>query len=308
MDLLDIINLNISFPGKTGKIRVSNRLNLKIRQGESLCLVGESGCGKTIVALGIMRLLPKYAHINGEIRFNGNNLLALKEKEMRKIRGQKIAMIFEQPGTCLNPVFTIGSQIAEAVKISRKCSGKKARQRAVELMNMVGILSPREKYIQYPHEFSGGMQQRVMIAIALAFKPALLIADEPTTSLDTTIQVQIMNLLKDLTVKSGTSLLLITHDPCIAVGVCNRTIVMYAGEIMETGRTDRLFKNPKHPYTQALLNALSNNEPKPIKGRVPELTHMPAGCRFHPRCSMAVDICRQVRPQIKNGVRCHLYR
>ncbi len=305
MTLLDISNLNISFPCKTGEVRVSNGLSLTIERGKSLCIIGESGCGKTMVALGIMRLLPKYAEIKGEIYFKEKNLLALKEKEMRKIRGREISMIFEQPATCLNPVFTVGNQIAEAVRTYKKCSMGKAKQRAIELMDMVGISSSRTRYVQYPHEFSGGMQQRVMIATALAFKPALLIADEPTASLDVTIQVQIMNLLKDLTAKSGTSLLLITHDPGLALGVCDSAIVMYAGEIMEAGSTEKLFGHPKHPYTRALLGAISDKELKPIKGQVPELSRMPAGCRFHPRCPAAEDICRQVRPQIKNGVRCH---
>jgi oligopeptide/dipeptide ABC transporter ATP-binding protein len=253
-----------------------------------------------------MRLLPQSARISGEICFKGKNLLALREKEMRRIRGREIAMIFEQPATCLNPVFTVGDQIAEAVRVCKKCSRKEARQKVVELMKMVGIPSPGKRYLQYPHEFSGGMQQRVMIATALAFKPSLLIADEPTTSLDVTIQAQIMVLLKDLAAKFKTSLFLITHDLGIAAEMCDSVIVMYAGEIVEKGYIGRLFKEPRHPYSKALLGAISDNELNPIKGSVPELTRLPAGCRFHPRCPMARDICRQVRPRLKNGVRCHL--
>jgi len=304
--LLDIVDLNISFPAKAGVVRVSDGVSLNIKPGESLCLVGESGCGKTIVALSIMRLLPQNARISGEIRFKGENLLSLGEEEMRKIRGREIAMIFEQPSTCLNPVFTVGDQIAEAVRVCEKCSKKESGERAVELMKMVGIPSPEKRYIQYPHEFSGGMQQRAMIAIALAFSPSLLIADEPTTSLDVTIQAQILEILKNLTDKFKTSLFLITHDLGIAAEMCDNVIVMYAGEILEKGHTGGLFKEPKHPYSKALLGAISDNELRPIQGSVPELTRLPAGCRFHPRCPMARDICRQVKPQLKNGVRCHL--
>ncbi len=306
MHLLDIIDLNISFHSKAGNVQVLNGVSLKIKQQESLCIIGESGCGKTIVALSIMRLLQRHARISGAIHFKGKNLLLLKEKEMRRIRGREIAMIFEQPATCLNPVFTVGEQIAEAVRAYKRCPAKQARQKAIELMEMVGIPFPEKRYIQYPHEFSGGMQQRAMIAAALAFKPSLLIADEPTTSLDPTIQVQIMELLKDLSAKFMTSLLLITHDPDIAAEMCDSVMVMYAGEIVEKGRTDKLFKNPEHPYSKALLGAITDNKLRPIKGSVPQLTRLPSGCRFHPRCSIAADICQQVRPQMKNKVRCHL--
>ncbi len=308
MNLLQISNLCVSFPTKAGVARVSDGISLKINQEESLCLVGESGCGKSIVALSIMRLLPKYARISGEIRFKGRDILSLREGEMRRIRGHEIAMIFEQPATCLNPVFTVGDQIAEAVRAAERCSSKESRKRAVELMDRVGIPSPEKRYSQYPHEFSGGMQQRAMIAIALAFRPSLLIADEPTTSLDVTIQAQIMELIKDLVSDFKTSLFLITHDIGVAAEMCDRVMVMYAGEIVEKGRIDKLFKGPRHPYSKALLGAISDNGLKPIRGSVPELTRLPAGCRFHPRCPVTLDICRQVRPQIKNGVRCHLCR
>ena len=308
MDLLQISNLHVDFPTKAGMVRASDGVNLEIKPGESLCLVGESGCGKTIVALTIMRLLPENAQISGEIWLKGKNLLSLGKEEMRKIRGREIAMIFEQPATCLNPVFTAGDQIAEAVRIHEKCSRKEARERAIELMEMVGIPSPRKRYRQYPHEFSGGMQQRVMIAMALAFSPSLLIADEPTTSLDVTIQTQIVELLKDLVAKLKTSLFLITHDLGVAAEMDDRVAVMYAGEIMEKGRVSEVFKYPQHPYTKALLGAISKDGLRPIKGSVPELTRLPKGCKFHPRCSQARDICREIRPEMKNGVRCHLCR
>jgi len=307
MELLQISNLHVSFPTKAGVVRASDGVNLEIKQGESLCLVGESGCGKTIVALSIMRLLPQNAQISGEICFKGKNLLSLGKEEMRKIRGREIAMIFEQPATCVNPVFTVGDQIIEAVRVHQKCSRKKAKERAIELMEMVGIPSPQKRFNQYPHEFSQGMQQRVMIAIALAYSPALLIADEPTTSLDVAIQAQIMGLLKDLVAKFKTSLFLITHDLGVAAEMCDSVAVMYAGEIMEQGRVSEVFKYPKHPYTKALLGAISNDGLKPIKGSVPELTSLPSGCKFHPRCPLARGVCQEVRPEMKNGVRCHLW-
>ncbi|MBW2079205.1 MAG: ABC transporter ATP-binding protein [Deltaproteobacteria bacterium] len=307
MDLLRISNLHVSFPTKAGVVWASDGVDLEIKQGESLCLVGESGCGKTIVALGIMRLLPENARVNGEICFKEKNLLSLGKEEMRKIRGREIAMIFEQPATCLDPVFAVGDQIAEAVRVHEKCSKKEARERSVELMEMVGIPSPQKRFRQHPHEFSGGMQQRAMIAIALAYNPSLLIADEPTTSLDVTIQAQIMELLKDLISKFKTSLFLITHDLGVAAEMCDGVAVMYAGEILEKGRVNEVFKYPKHPYTKALLGAISNDRLKPIKGSVPELTSLPSGCKFHPRCPLARDVCRDVRPEMKNGVRCHLW-
>jgi len=308
VDLLRISNLRVSFPTKAGVVQASDGVNLEINQGESLCLVGESGCGKTIVALSIVRLLPENAQISGEIRFKGKNLLSLAKEEMRRIRGREIAMVFEQPATCLNPVFTVGDQIAEAVRVHEKCSKKESKERAIELMEMVGIPSPQKRYNQYPHEFSGGMQQRAMIAIALAFRPSLLIADEPTTSLDVTIQAQIMELLKDLVSKFRTSLFLITHDLAVAAEMCDKVAVMYAGDVMEKGRVSQVFKQPKHPYTKALLEAISEDGLRPIKGSVPELTRPPTGCKFHPRCPLATDACREVRPEMKNGVRCHLWQ
>lgn len=307
MDLLRISDLRVDFPAEAGLVRVLDGVGLEIKKGKSLCLVGESGCGKTIVALSIMRLLLENAYVSGEIRFNGQDILLLEEAEMRKIRGREIAMIFEQPATCLNPVFTVGDQIAGAVRAHEKCSRKEARKRVIELMEMVGIPSPRRRCDQYPHEFSGGMQQRVMIAIALAFSPSLLIADEPTTSLDVTIQAQIVELLKVLIVEFNTSLLLITHDLAIAAELCDSVAVMYAGEIVERGSVKEVFKNPKHPYTGALLGAISSDGFRPIKGSVPEFIRLPRGCRFHPRCSLSQDVCRHVSPKMRNGVRCHLW-
>ncbi|MCK4242334.1 MAG: ABC transporter ATP-binding protein [Dehalococcoidia bacterium] len=306
--LLKVANLKVSFPTRYGIVRALDRVNLEIREGEPLCLVGESGCGKTTIALSLMRLLPENAQISGEIWFKGNDLLQLGKDEMRKIRGREIAMIFEHPATCLNPVFAVGGQIAEAVRLHRKCSRKEARERALELMEMVGIPSPQERYGQYPNEFSGGMQQRAMIATALAYTPSLLIADEPTTALDVTVQAQILELLKDLISNFNTSLFLITHDLAVAAEMCDNVAVMYAGEIVEQRSMREVFNNPKHPYTIALLSAISDNGLRPIKGSVPSLTNLPTGCRFHPRCSLAEDICKELRPEMENGVRCHLWQ
>lgn len=305
MNLLDIVNLNISFPSKTGIVRASDGVALQIRQGEVLCLVGESGCGKTIVALSIMRLLPRKAQINGKILFNGKNLFSLKEKEMRKIRGRDIAMIFEQPTRCLNPVLSVGDQIAEAVRIHEKCSRKASKKKAADMMGLVGIPSPQRRYHQYPHELSGGMAQRVMVAMALVFRPSLLIADEPTTSLDVTIQAQIMKLLKELVSQFNTSLLLITHDLGVAAQMGASLAVMYAGGIVEKGRLDDVFRAPRHPYTRALVEVVSCEGPAPVNGTVPELSRLPSGCRFHPRCPLAQDICSKRSPKMQSGVSCH---
>ena len=307
MDLLRISNLHVTFPTRNGTVRASDGVNLEIKQGESLCLVGESGCGKTVVALSIMRLLPENAQVSGEIQLKGKNLISLGKEEMRRVRGREIAMIFEQPGTCLNPVFTAGGQIAEAVRVHHRCSRRESKEKAIRLMETVGIPSPEKRYSQYPHEFSGGMQQRAMIAIALAYSPSLLIADEPTTSLDVTIQAQVMELLKDLAFKFRTSLFLITHNLGVAAEICDSVAVMYAGEIVEKGHVGEVFRAPKHPYTKALVRAISDDGLRPINGSVPELTSLPSGCKFHPRCPLARDLCRQVRPEMRNGVRCHLW-
>jgi oligopeptide/dipeptide ABC transporter ATP-binding protein len=306
MDLLRISNLNIDFAINGGTVCVSKGVNLRIRQNDALCLVGESGCGKSILALAVMGLLPSSARISGDIRFKGSSLFSMGKKKMRRMRGREIAMIFEQPATCLNPVFTVGNQIAEAVRIHEKCSKKEARSKAVNLMEMVGISSPGERFRQYPHEFSGGMQQRIMIAVALAFKPSLLIADEPTTSLDVTIQAQIMDLLRDLISRFKISLFLITHDLGLSAEMSKRVAVMYAGEIVEKGNLKDIFAYPRHPYTRALLRAISKEGLRPIAGSVPEFTSLPEGCRFHPRCPSVMEICRHEKPKMRDGVMCHL--
>nr|BEL01497.1 ABC transporter ATP-binding protein [Dehalococcoides mccartyi] len=307
--LIKIENLCVTFPTESGIVQASSDINLSLEERESLCLVGESGCGKTVVALSTLNLLPSNARITGQIWFKGDNILSLSDKEMQqRIRGRQISIIFEQPATCLNPVIKVGKQIAESISINGSYSKKEVKETAIKLMEMVGIASPNKRLEQYPHEFSGGMQQRVMIAMALASRPSLLIADEPTTSLDMTIQAQIMELLKNLTEKFNTSLFLITHDLGVAAQMCERVAVMYAGEIVETGKVVDVFQHPKHPYTQALIQVTKHINHKSAHGTVPELTNLPNGCRFHPRCPYAENICKNSRPPFIDDVRCHLWQ
>lgn len=308
MTLLTVKDLNIVFPGKKGPITVSDNICFDMKEGESLCLVGESGCGKTMVALGIMRLLPEDASISGTIEFKGRDLLSMKDKALRKIRGRNIAMIFEQPTTCLNPVFTVGEQIAEVFREHEKFSRKESKDMAVELMRKMGIDAAEKRYHHYPHEFSGGMVQRAMIAMALALRPALLIADEPTTSLDVTIQNRIIELLKQVTAEFRTSLLLISHDLGIASRLCDKIAVIYAGWVAEYGMIRDVFENPRHPYTLALLDAASGREFHFLDGSVPAFSQLPDGCRFHPRCPRSRNLCRKIMPEMNEGVRCHFHR
>ncbi|BBO89608.1 ABC transporter ATP-binding protein [Desulfosarcina ovata subsp. ovata] len=302
----DINNLNVSLPTASGVVQASRDVSLTIGKGEAHCIAGESGCGKTIVALAIMRLLPKNAITRGKIIFNGTNLFHLSEKEMRDIRGNHIAMVFEQPQSCFNPVYTVGDQLSEAVRIHERCSSSAAREKAITLMTQVNIPDPRKRYDQYPHEYSGGMVQRAMIAMAMALKPALLIADEPTTALDVTTRSHVVSLIKTFVAEFNTALLLITHDLGLAFQLCENISIMYAGRIVESGQIEDIQKMPQHPYTQALMHAFSNDASAPIGGMAPELTKLPTGCPFHPRCKNRMRICHEVEPQVKNGVRCHL--
>jgi oligopeptide/dipeptide ABC transporter ATP-binding protein len=304
--LLEVESLRVGFPTRAGLVRAADGVNFSVRRGESWCLIGESGCGKTVVAMSLLRLLPPGAIVSGRVEFQGQNLLSLSSDSLRRVRGRKISMIFEQPGAYLNPVFPIGDQIAEAVRTHVDLSRSDARKKTLELLDMVGIPSPEKRLSQYPHQLSGGMNQRVMIAMALAFKPVLLVADEPTTSLDPTVQTQILELIRQLAEQTGTTLLLITHDYAVATELCDHAAVMYAGRIMETGTTDNVFQQPAHPYTRAMLSALEGDEPRPIPGHVPPLTRIPNGCRFHPRCRKAREVCSLEEPEMKDGVRCHL--
>lgn len=317
--LLDIKNLQTVFHTSDGDLRAVDGIDLTIGRGEAVGLVGESGCGKSITSLSIMRLIPQPpGEIRAEqIRFKGRDLLELSQTGMRQIRGKELAMVFQEPMTSLNPVFTIGDQISEVLELHRGYRGKAAREKTMELLNMVNIPFPQKRMHDYPHQFSGGMRQRVMIAMALAGEPDLLIADEPTTALDVTIQAQILDLLRELQSKLGMAVLLITHDLGIVADLVKRVLVMYAGLIVEDAPVSDLFTQPLHPYTQGLLESLPRLDRqlerlKVIPGVVPNPLNLPKGCRFHPRCPKQTDICRTLEPPFihcnSQKVRCWLYQ
>jgi peptide/nickel transport system ATP-binding protein/oligopeptide transport system ATP-binding protein len=299
--LLAVTNLQTQFPTRAGLVRAVNGVSFHLDSGELLGLVGESGCGKSITALSIMRLIaPPGKIVGGEISFDGKNLLQLSNAEMRAIRGDDIAMIFQDPMTSLNPVYTVGEQIAEALRLHRKLSRKAARAAAVEAMREVSIPDPGRRLNDYPHQLSGGMRQRVMIAMALACDPKLLIADEPTTALDVTIQAQILELLNELRRNRELAVLLITHDLGVVAEVADRVAVMYTGRIVEESPVDELFARPKHPYTEGLLRSVpkltteqvaKHQRLETIEGTVPSPTELPAGCHFAPRCPQRMPRC-----------------
>ncbi|MFB5267745.1 ABC transporter ATP-binding protein [Paenibacillus enshidis] len=304
--LLEVTGLRTEFKTAAGVIRAVDGVDLAVDKGETLGIVGESGCGKSITSLSIMQLLPKGLGkvAAGEIRLEGENMLAFSERKMRQIRGNRIAMIFQEPMTSLNPVFRVGKQIAEAVRYHQGVGKKEAMLRAVEMLTKVGIPRPEKVAVSYPHELSGGMRQRVMIAMAMICNPKLLIADEPTTALDVTIQAQILDLMRELQRTEGTSILMITHDLGVVAEMCDRVVIMYAGQVVEETDVKTLFKNPKHPYTKSLLASLPqlNSEQErlaSIPGQVPNPLEMPEGCRFAPRCQFAQDICRANAPELE---------
>src|SRR5215211_2402663 len=306
--LLEVKDLQTHFPTRTGLVRAVDGVSFYLDRGELLGLVGESGCGKSMTALSIMRLIsPPGKIVNGEILFDGKDLLKLSDSEMREMRGDDIAMIFQDPMTSLNPVFTVGEQIAEALRLHRKLSRKEARQATIEAMREVAIPDPARRVDDYPHQLSGGMRQRVMIAMALACNPKLLIADEPTTALDVTIQAQILELMTGLNRDLGTAIILITHDLGVVAEVCKRVIVMYAGRIVEQGAAKDLFANPQHPYTMGLLRSIPTvgervKDPLvPIGGLPPDLLNPPKGCRFRPRCPRAQTKCEESPPLIETA-------
>jgi oligopeptide/dipeptide ABC transporter ATP-binding protein len=301
VSLLNINNLSVSFRTDKGHIKVVSDLSFDIKKSEVFGLVGESGCGKSLTALSILGILPNNASTGGEIIFDNKNLLTLDENEMRRIRGKDISMIFQEPMTSLNPVLTIGYQIAEALVTHFDISKKEAMDRTVELLKAVRIPSPELRIKDYPHQMSGGMRQRVMIAMAIACNPSLLIADEPTTALDVTIQAQILDLLQGLRKEREMAILLITHDLSIISEQADRVAIMYAGRIMELADVDELFQRPLHPYTHGLLQSLPVAKGialKPITGFVPAPENLPAGCKFSDRCYLASDECRQAEPEI----------
>ncbi|AEG57894.1 ABC transporter ATP-binding protein [Sinorhizobium meliloti] len=306
--LLDVRNLETHFYGEESITRALGGISFQVKKGETLGVVGESGCGKSVTALSILRLLPKLAAetVGGEVWFQGHNLLELPEREMRKIRGDKIAMIFQDPMTSLNPVHTVGRQIAEAVQIHTGASRTIAMAKAEEMLRFVRISDPERRVNNYPHEISGGMRQRVMIAMALACSPELLIADEPTTALDVTIQAQILRLIVDLKERMGTAVMFITHDLGVVAETCQRVIVMYAGRIVEQATVTDLFARPMHPYTRALMRSVPDRRQgrqrrlPEIPGIVPSLREPIVGCSFAPRCPFSIDICRLQTPVLSD--------
>ncbi len=297
--MLDIQGLKTYFYTEDGVVKAVDGVDLYVRRGETLGIVGESGCGKSVTSLSIMRLIsPPGKIVEGRIVFDGVNLLDLPEREMTKIRGNRISMIFQQPTSCLNPVFKIGDQVAEVLNIHQDLGREAGWKRAVELLKMVGIPEPAKRAHAYPHEISGGQAQRVMIAMALACAPELLIADEPTTALDVTIQAQILDLMRDLKEKTGTSIVLITHDLGVVAEMCERVVVMYAGQVVEQADVKELFANPLHPYTKGLIGSIPvlgqvRDRLDVIPGTVPNLLNPPPGCRFEPRCQICEGAARE---------------
>lgn len=318
-NILEIKDLRTSFFTKEMEVKAVDGVSFAIPKGKILGVVGESGSGKSITSLSILRLIDEPGKIvGGEILFKGENLLDKTEAEMRKIRGKEISMIFQEPMTSLNPTFTIGQQIGEAYKIHEGLNKKEAKERSIEMLRLVGIPSPEKRVNQYPHELSGGMRQRVMIAMALACNPELLIADEPTTALDVTIQAQILDLMKGLQNKFGMGVMLITHDLGVVAETCDYVAVMYCGKVVEYADVKTLFTNPKHPYTVGLMKSIPKfdedieGDLPVIKGNVPSPAEMPTGCRFSPRCPFATDLCRNKLPELEtddhgNQIRCWIY-
>ncbi len=316
-NLLDVRDLKTSFNTKFGEVQAVRGVSFQLTKGEVVGVVGESGCGKSITMMSIMRLLDKNGHIkDGRVFFEGKDISKITEKEMSRIRGNDIAMIFQDPMTSLNPLLTIRKQITEPLIIHEKLSKKEAFKKGVELLKLVNIPNPEKRMKQYPHEFSGGMRQRVMIAMALSCSPKLIIADEPTTALDVTIQAQILEIMKDIKKKLGTSIIFITHDLGVVADVCDRVNVMYGGLIVEKGDINEIFDSPKHPYTWGLLDSVPSvgeerKKLKPIVGQPPDLLKPPKGCPFYSRCKFAMGICKDKMPEFydiskKHKVACWL--
>ena len=317
--LLQVKNLSTYFYTDEGIVYALDDVSFDLGRGEALGIVGESGCGKSVTALSIIRLVqsPPGKIVAGEVLLDGEDLLKKSKAEMRHIRGEKVSMIFQEPMTALNPVFTVGRQIMESILIHQHKTKKEAREQAIEMLRLVGIPAPEKRIDDYPHQMSGGMRQRVMIAIALCCNPQLLICDEPTTALDVTIQAQILELIRDIRERLGTSVILITHDLGVVAQVTDKVIIMYAGKVMEYGTVRQIFTDPLHPYTAALMRSIpvigkKTERLNVIRGMVPSLSKRPEGCLFHPRCDEACDLCRTVRPELTDmpggrQVRCHKY-
>ena len=315
--MLQIKNLKTYFFLSQGTAKAVDNVSLTLNPGETLALVGESGCGKSMLALSILRLVPAPGKIiHGQIKFNGQDLLLLSEKQMQKIRGNKISMIFQEPMTALNPVLRIGEQICEPLIYHQGLSRNQAREKALKLMQQVGIPDPEKRFFAFPHSLSGGMRQRIVIAMALSCSPKIILADEPTTALDVTIQAQILNLLQKMQKTNNMAIILITHDLGLVARTCQRVNVMYAGKIVEQSPVREIFNSPLHPYTQGLLDSLpridKDKKLLPIPGTVPDLLNLPSGCAFHPRCKLKKPICQQKEPPLfsysqTRKIKCWLY-
>ena len=304
--LLSIEDLRVHFHTDNGVVRAVDGVSWSVRPGETLGIVGESGSGKSVSAMAVMGLVPSppARFPSGRIMFRGEDLLTASDKRLRNLRGKEVSMIFQDPLTALNPVFKVGSQIAEVIKVHESIPRAKAKERAVDLLGEVGIPNPRGRAKEYPHQFSGGMRQRAMIAMALALNPALLLADEPTTALDVTVQAQIMDLLESLQEQRGTAIVLITHDLGLVASHADRVMVMYAGRVAEYAETEDVFYRPRHAYTLGLLSSLARLDQRradrlePIPGSPPSLINVPPGCAFHPRCALATAVCRTAEPPL----------
>ena len=316
--LLDVTDLSVRFDTDDGTVHAVDRMSFSLGRGEVLGLVGESGCGKSVTAMSMLRLLPETATISGLAFFEGTDLLTLSPRRLRRVRGKEIAFVFQEPMTSLNPVFSIGRQVGEVLRKHLELSSRAARRRTIELLELVRIPAAAQRVNEYPHQLSGGMRQRVMIAMALACDPKILIADEPTTALDVTVQAEILELLRDLQRDTGMTILLITHNWGVVADLCDRAIVMYAGQIVEQGPVEKVLADPLHPYTQLLLSAVPDPgtgvEAKRIeirKGQASAAVDPPAGCRFVNRCPIAIDVCSRVTPPLvearsDQSARCHV--
>jgi len=318
--ILEVKNLKTYFKTDAGIVKAVDGVNFSLKKGETLGIVGESGSGKSVTNLSVMKLIPSPPGkiVDGEVLMHGENILNMNNKQLSRIRGNKISMIFQDPMTSLNPFLKISTQMIETIMLHQKMDKADARERAIEMLKLVGIPAPEKRIDAYPHQFSGGMRQRVMIAMALSCNPEVLIADEPTTALDVTIQAQILELINELSDRMGTAVIMITHDLGVVAGMCDHVCVMYAGRIVEKAATEDLFKDPRHPYTVGLINSVPRLDQGKeealysIKGQPPNLIDLPDCCPFHPRCDKAKDICRSQYPPEKilgsdRFVRCWLY-
>ena len=314
--VLEVKDLCVDFRNIGGSVRVVNGITFRLDRGETVGLVGESGCGKSMTSLAVMGLVPSPGKVSGQVLLDGDDLLRKKPRELRQVRGDRISMIFQEPMTSLNPVLTIGDQLMEVFRLHQNASREEARQKAIEALRMVKIAMPEQRIKEYPHQLSGGMRQRVMIAMALSCDPEVLIADEPTTALDVTIQAQILDLMKELKKRLGAAILLITHDLGVVREVCSRVVILYCGQIMEEATVEELFREPAHPYTQGLLRSLpvigEDRKLYVIPGSVPSAKDFPSGCVFNPRCAHATERCRRELPPLfrlgkERRCRCWLY-